>query len=136
MVAVALAALVLTRPDTPTELPAGPAGMTLHVTVIAATDTLLQRTLEATGAVSALGALELAAAADSTPVGIRQYDFGKLVVSIGGITAGPDGDWTYTVNETLMPVAAESCQLGQGDRLVFRFGRAPDDSAAAPADST
>ena len=28
----------------------------------------------------------------------RTYDFGRLVVSIGGVTAGEGGDWTYTVN--------------------------------------
>ena len=137
MVAVALVALVLTRrPEVSEVRQAGPPGLSLQVSVISGLDTLLHRSLTVAGPVSALGALEQAAAADSTPVGIRQYDFGKLVVSIGGITAGSDGDWTYRVNDSLVPVAAEACQLGQGDRLEFRFGKAPDDAPEIAGDST
>lgn len=137
MVAVALVAYVLTRkPEVPENQPAGASELTVRVTVRAGLDTLLNRSLTVRGPVSALGALELAAAADSTPVGIRQYDFGKLVVSIGGITAGQDGDWTYRVNDSLMPVAAEACQLGEGDRLEFLFGKPPDLAPDVPGDST
>lgn len=82
---------------------------------------------------TALAALEEAALQQSTPLGIKEYPFGKLVVSIGGVTAGPDGDWTYRVNDTMVPVAANSMHLRDGDRLVFRFGAASTDSLSDTA---
>jgi hypothetical protein len=94
-------------------------------------DTVLHQSLQTSGPLSALSALEQVAGKAKLPVGIRKYDFGRLVVSIGGHTAGADGDWNYRVNDTLMPVAAEACQLKTGDRLVFRFGKAESDTLAA-----
>ena len=112
--------------------PGGPAveapSIVVSVRAIVSTDTVLDRTVEGPSPVTALEALELAAAADSLPLGVREYDFGRLVVSIGGVTAGPEGDWTYTVNDDYMPVGAGACSLVTGDRLVFRFGPAPSDS--------
>jgi hypothetical protein len=98
------------------------------VTAAAGPDTILHRAVQLTPPVTALTALEQAAAADSLSLGIREYDFGRLVVSIGGVTAGPDGDWTYTVNDHHMPVGAGACMLQAGDRIVFRFGQAAADS--------
>jgi hypothetical protein len=132
LVATACAALVVTRGRQ--KAPGGPAAtphdLTVEVVVHADLDTLLHRTLESEGPLSALQALEQTCALAALPVGIRPYDFGKLVVSVGKYTAGPDGYWTYRVNGDLVPMAAEACQLKQGDRLVFRFGRASDDSLA------
>ena len=132
LVATACAALLVTRgrQQAPGGPAAGPLDLTVDVVVHAGPDTLLHRSLESQGPLSALQALEQTCALAALPVGIRPYDFGKLVVSVGKYTAGPEGYWTYSVNGDLVPMAAEACQLKQGDRLVFRFGRAPDDSLA------
>ncbi len=98
------------------------------VLAVAGPDTILNRAVEMTPPVTALAALEQAAAVDSLPLGIREYEFGRLVVSIGGVTAGSEGDWTYTINDEHMPVGAGACMLQAGDRLVFRFGEASPDS--------
>ena len=100
----------------------------VYVAAVRQTDTVLQRPVQADGALSALAALEQAARSADVPLAVRTYDFGQLVVSIGGITAGDDGHWTYTVNGEFMPVAAGQCVLADGDTLVFHFGRAPADS--------
>lgn len=84
---------------------------------------------------SALDALEDAAFQQAVPLGIKEYPFGKLVVSIGEYTAGPDGDWTYRVNDTMVPVAANAVTMHEGDRLMFRFGHAEADSLKAAGDS-
>jgi hypothetical protein len=102
--------------------------LSVQVLIRAGADTLANGPLTAAAPLAALSALEQSAANAKLPVGIRQYDFGKLVVSIGGYTAGSDGDWTYRVNDSLIPVAAENCQLADGDRLEFRFGKAASDS--------
>ena len=69
-----------------------------------------------------------AAARDQIPIGLRDYDFGKLVVSIGGVTSGSGEYWTYRLNGEFVPVAAGACMLADGDTLEFRFGDAPIDS--------
>jgi hypothetical protein len=129
--ALAAAAVLLwsNRADPPAgERAAKTPPIAVSVTAVAGPDTILHRAVEATPPVTALAALEQAAAADSLSLGIREYDFGRLVVSIGGVTAGPDGDWTYTINDDHMPVGAGACLLQAGDRLVFRFGQAATDS--------
>lgn len=138
LVAVALVALFFTRsrPPAPQGVAVKTSMLAVDVLIRTEQDTLWHGTLEAAGPMSALSALEHAASEATLPVGIRQYDFGKLVVSIGGHTSGSEGDWTYRVNDRLMPVAAEACQLAQGDRLEFRFGMAPDDTLPVPSDST
>lgn len=132
LVAVALLALYFTRSRE--EVLQKPSGglrpLSVSVLVHTETDTLLNRSLETEGPLTALSALEQAASIAKLPVGIRQYDFGKLVVSIGGRTAGQGGDWTYRVNGHLIPVSAETCQLSHGDSLAFRFGKGSDDSLA------
>lgn len=104
------------------------AGEPIEVTLVVRTqtDTLLSTSVRDTGVLTALEVLERAADRREIALGIRDYDFGRLVVSIGGITSGPDGDWTYTVNGDLMPVGAGSCVLAAGDVVEFRFGTAPD----------
>ena len=90
-------------------------------------DTIVWSDVETTRPLSALQALEQAAGRDSIPLGIRAYDFGKLVVSIGVVTAGAAGHWTYKVNGEFVPQAADAYQMANGDRLEFLFGTAPDD---------
>jgi len=140
MVALAgLGLLYFNRQAEQPALPAAPAvGPELSVDVVirAGDDTLFVGPLVTNGPLSALSALELAAEAATLPVGIRQYDFGKLVVAIGTYTAGPDGDWNYRVNDSLIPVAAEACQLADGDRLEFIFGQSAKDPSEEPPDSS
>ena len=102
--------------------------VTAMVQAVAGVDTILSRTVDLSGPVTALAALEQAAARDSLPLGIREYDFGRLVVSIGGVTAGPQGDWTYTVNDEFQSVGAGTCLLQDGDCLTFLFGPPSPDS--------
>jgi hypothetical protein len=109
--------------------PAGSAApLTVSVLAQVQGDTLLHDTVEAPAPLSALEALELAAADAVTALGIRDYSIGRLVVSIGDVTAGPEGDWTYTVNGAYVPVGADQYQLADGDRLTFAFGHTPHDS--------
>lgn len=122
------------EPDQVRKLASG-VEVTVHVVVRAQTDTLMAGSLTATSPLSALSALEQEAAKASLAIAIRQYDFGKLVVSIGHYTAGPDGDWSYRVNDSLIPVAAENCQLADGDRLEFRFDKGSDTTGQATPDS-
>ena len=135
LVAVALLALLYfrSRDQAPKNGSALRAAITVDVVIRIDADTLLHQSLQTVGPLTALSALEQVAGVAKLPVGIRKYDFGRLVVSIGGHTAGPDGDWNYRVNDLLMPVAAEACQLKTGDRLVFRFGKAEGDTLAAPS---
>ena len=136
MVVVAAGGLVFfsSQDEEPANVP--PAGPTIsvHVLIRAGTDTLSSVPLLAGSPLTALTALEQTAVRANLPMGIRQYDFGKLVVSIGGYTAGLDGDWTYRVNDSLIPVAAEHCQLADGDRLEFMFGRSGE-RPGQPGDS-
>jgi hypothetical protein len=130
LVVVAIAALIWSGRKSDVEEPVaeGAAPIRVHVMVRTDLDTILNVDMEEPPPVSALAALEAAARSDSLPLGIKEYDFGKLVFSIGGRTAGDDGDWTYKVNGEFMPVAADACQLAEGDRLEFRFGAPPEDS--------
>jgi len=130
LVVVAIAALIWSGRQSDVEVPVpDPAAPGLvHVMVRTDLDTILNIDLEQTLPVSALAALEAAARQDSLPLAVKEYDFGKLVFSIGGRTAGDDGDWTYKVNGEFVPVAADVCQLAEGDRLEFRFGPAPEDT--------
>lgn len=116
------------------QAPSGPS-LTVQVLIRSGTDTLASGPLTADSPLSALSALEQQATRSKLPVGIRQYDFGKLVVSIGGYIAGPQGDWSYRVNDSLIPVAAENCQLADGDRLEFRFDQGADTTGQAVADT-
>jgi hypothetical protein len=130
LVAVAIAALIWSGRQSDVEVPVsdGSAPVWVHVLVRTDLDTILSVDLEQASPTSALAALEAAARQDSLPLGIKEYDFGKLVFSIGGRTAGEMGAWTYRVNGEFMPMAADVCQLADGDRLEFRFGPAPEDS--------
>lgn len=134
MIVVAAAGLVyFDRQGDPVERPqAGGPELEVHVLVYSGSDTLVHAPVQAAPPLSALSALEHAAQKATLPVGIRQYDFGKLVVSIGGYTAGVEGDWTYRVNDSLVPVAAENCQLAHGDRLEFRFSQSAKGSGESP----
>ena len=139
MVAVAGLGLLYFNRQGEQPVTTAPAGvgpeLTVNVVIRAEADTLFAGPLVTEGPLSVLSALEQAAEGATLPVGIRQYDFGKLVVSIGSYTAGADGDWTYRVNDSLIPVAAESCQLADGDRLEFRFGQSSKDSSEPPDSS-
>ena len=130
LVAVAVAALIWSGRQGDVEAPVADGQAPIRVQVMARTDldTILHVDLEQPPPVSALTALEAAARQDSLPLGVKDYDFGKLVFSIGGRTAGDDGHWTYRVNGELAPVAADAYWLADGDRLEFRFGVAPEDS--------
>jgi hypothetical protein len=106
----------------------------------AGSDTILNAKVDAPPPGTALGALETAAKNHRVPLGTQRFDFGVLVASIGRYTAGPDGDWTYRVNDTAPPVGAADLKLNAGDRVVFSFGSAkegtlehePGDSANTP----
>jgi len=131
---IAVIAIIMSNqePDQTTPALDGPA---MQVTVMAWADG--ESVLEATPTLpeggSALTALEEAALEHAVPLGIKSYPFGQLVVSIGGVTAGPEGDWTYRVNDTMVPLAANSMPLQDGDRLVFQFGSGDADSLTEAA---
>jgi len=131
LAAIAVAAIIWSGRDQDSHVPIAHTGRdSLAVVVLAhsETDTVLHTSLILAAPISALGALEQAAARDQIPMGLRDYDFGKLVVSIGGITSGTGEYWTYRLNGEFVPVAAGACMLADGDTLEFRFGDAPIDS--------
>jgi len=133
IVVIAVIAIVISNRNPATEQPNEATAEQMEVLVMAKVDeepVLMAQAKVPVGA-SVLQALEAAAAANASPIGVKEFPFGKLVVSIAGVTAGADGDWTYRVNDTLVPVAANSMHLNAGDRVVFRFGGGDADSLAA-----
>ena len=129
---IAAIAIMISNPGPDENEPVidGPA-IEVLVMALADGDTMLAAEPQLPEESSALAALEEAALQHTVPLGIKAYPFGKLVVSIGGVTAGPEGDWTYRVNDTMVPVAANSMHLQDGDRLVFQFGSGDADSLAS-----
>jgi len=131
VIIAAIALMLSNRQPTPSDAAKieGPA-IGVSIAAVADGDTVLADTLEIEADGTVLRALEAAAGTKRVPLGTRAYSFGILVVSIGGFTAGADGDWTYRVNDTMVPVAANSMHLQDGDRVLFRFGPGQADSLA------
>lgn len=129
VVAAGVALYWSNRPvDETPNAPAGSRPVSVAVVAHAEVDTLLLVEIDLEPPATALAALEQAARGAGVPLATRTFDFGRLVVTIGDVTAGDAGDWTYTVNGEFMPVGADACFLSDGDRLEFAFGEAPRDS--------
>ena len=117
------------RPGAPEPVDASSnATISLLVRAVTPTDTLLARRIEISAGATAQAALEAAAEAEGVVVGFEEFDFGSLIVRIGSVASGADGDWTYEVNDTMPPVGAFACPVQDGDRVDFHFGKKPSDS--------
>jgi hypothetical protein len=103
----------------------------VQVRAVADGDTLLDRAVAVPDSSTVKTALEAAAHEGGVPLGVREYDFGVLVVNIGSRAAGPDGDWTYRLNDSLPPLGVHQCRVHDGDRVDFHFGKNASDTAAA-----
>jgi len=115
------------------EAPVGPAiaeepTLSVRVRALTPTDTILTRQVEVPAGATARSALEAAALAAGVPVGVQEYEFGVLIVRIGAVAAGSNGDWTYRVNDTMPPLGADACPVQAGDRIDFHFGKRASDS--------
>lgn len=71
---------------------------------------------------TALAVLQQVGTAQNIPVVTKQYDFGDLVTSIGGVAATDAKFWTFLVNGTEAAVGAGAYQVKEGDTIGFRFG--------------
>ena len=94
-------------------------------------ETLMNGTVEVPAGSSALDALQVAAAGAGKAVETTEYDFGTMIDSIAGETAGTYGGWDgwlYSVLQggTLDPdaanVGASGYQVHDGDDIVFYYG--------------
>jgi hypothetical protein len=66
---------------------------------------------------TALGALEATALA----YGGIEYSFGYLVNSIDGKTAEGTAGWMYTLNDLSPSVGADSCEVAEGDIVIWYY---------------
>ena len=66
---------------------------------------------------TALGALE----ATALTYGGIEYSFGYLVNSIDGKTAEGTAGWMYTLNDLSPSVGADSCEVAEGDIVIWYY---------------
>ena len=67
------------------------------------------------------GALEKAAKANHWELLTKDYNFGKLVVSIGGTANSKDMAWIYYVNDEAGDKAADKFKLVSGDKVEWKY---------------
>ena len=71
------------------------------------------------GQPTALQLLQVALGADK--VGLKDTDWGKMIVSINGLKAEDPYYWAFYVNGQMASVGAESYQLKAGDQISFQL---------------
>ncbi|CAM3955261.1 DUF4430 domain-containing protein [Mesobacillus zeae] len=71
------------------------------------------------GEPTALQLLQTTAGKDQ--VGLKDTDFGKMIVSINGIAAEGNSYWAFYVNGNYASVGAESYKLQPNDKISFKF---------------
>ena len=54
-------------------------------------------------------------------MGIKKYDFGVFVESIGDVKGSSEKAWIYFVNGESGTVAADQYQLSEGDRVEWKY---------------
>lgn len=74
-----------------------------------------------TEATTVYASLEKAAKDNDWELLSKDYDFGKLVVSIGGTASGKDMAWIYYVNGKPGDKAADKFKLVSGDKVEWKY---------------
>jgi hypothetical protein len=72
---------------------------------------------------SAFSLLLTVASRQDIPVTYREYSFGSLVESIGGLKNGPQKAWIYFVNGKSPEIGADNYILSPGDKVEWKYIR-------------
>jgi hypothetical protein len=71
--------------------------------------------------VTVFDTLEKVAGDNGIDLATKEYDFGVLVESIGGIKNSQDQAWIYFVNDQAGEVASDQYELSDGDMIEWRY---------------
>lgn len=95
-----------------------PAAQAVDISVAFSSQKVTEAQVEAT---TAFDALEKLALANSWELQVKDYDFGKLVESINGVTSDKAMAWIVYVNGEAVDKASDKFELNSGDKVEWRY---------------